>query len=180
MTLYQFYNADILDISLSKNESAIMYVDDMLLLAIANTFEKAHQMLSNMMIRQGGVTDWSTSHNSPLEYSKLALIDFAHQNNKQPRPHLHLPHKTIKPTDSAKYLGVVFDQNLNWTVQLANVVTKGTKWAAQIKRAVRPSWGITLKYVRRLYIGVALPKVLYAIDVWCTPLFSKDVGPNTK
>ena len=179
MALYQFYNADILDIPNSKNESAIAYVDDALLMATAKTFEEAHQMLSNMMTRQGGVTSWSTSHNSPLEYSKLALIDFAHQNTK-PRPNLQLPQITVKPVTSAKYLGVIFDQNLRWTAQLANVITKGSKWAAQIKRATRPSWGITPKYARRLYISTALPKILYAVDVWCTPLHGTEVGPRTK
>ena len=33
----------------------------------------------------------------------------------------------------------------------------------------RPSWGVTPKYARRLYIGVALPRMLYGIDVWCGP-----------
>ena len=179
MALYQFYNADILDIPNSANESAIAYVDDALLMATAGTFEEAHQTLYDMMTRQGGVASWSTSHNSPLEYSKLALIDFEHQNTKH-HPHLQLPQVTIKPITSTKYLGVIFDQNLRWTTQLANVVTKGTKWAAQIKRATRPLWGITPKYARRLYISAALPKILYAVDIWCTPLHDTEAGPRTK
>ena len=180
MALYQFYNADILDIPKTSNESAIAYVDDALLLTVADSFVQAHQMLANMMIRQKGVIDWSKSHNSPLEYSKLALIDFAHQNSTKPRSQLHLPHRTVDPAASAKYLGVYFDQNLNWSTQLAHVTEKGSKWAAQIKRAARPSWGITPKYARKLYISVALPKILYAIDIWCTPPRNTTEGPATK
>ena len=133
-----------------------------------------------MMTRQNGVIDWSTSHNSPLEYSKLALIDFAHQAVKKPRTPLHLPHKIIQPVTSAKYLGVIFDQNLNWKPQLAQVTAKGSIWASQIRRATCPSWGITLKYARRLFIGVALPKVLYAIDIWCTPTHSTEGGARAR
>ena len=180
MALYQFYNADLLDIPNAKHETAIAYVDDALLIATADTFAEAHHSLTSMMTRQNGVINWSTSHNSPLEYSKLALIDFAHQNCSKPRPQLHLPHKTLSPTTSVKYLGVFFDQNLKWNVQLANVMEKGSKWSAQIKRAARPSWGITPKYARRLYISVALPKVLYAIDVWCTPIHGAIAGPRLK
>jgi hypothetical protein len=66
-----------------------------------------------------------------------------------------------------KYLGVILDQNLDWKAQRAHAVKKGTKWAAQIRRIARPSWGITPKYARRLYISVALPRILYAADVWC-------------
>jgi hypothetical protein len=92
MALYQFYNADILDIPNANNESAIAYVENALLMATANTFEEAHQILASMMMRQNSIIEWSKSHNSPLEYSKLALIDFAHQNSGKPRPPLHLPH----------------------------------------------------------------------------------------
>src|SRR5216684_5544312 len=98
MALYQFYNADILDIPQSKTESAIAYVDDALLLAIASNFVEAHRQLAQMVTREGGVANWSKTHNSPLEYNKLALIDFAHQNNTKPQPALTLPHGTINPS----------------------------------------------------------------------------------
>jgi ribonuclease HI len=133
-----------------------------------------------MMTREGGVINWSTSHNSPLEYSKLALMDFAHQNNAKDRPHLTLPHGTIQPTASTKYLGVTFDQHLKWTTQHAQVIDKGLRWASQIRRAARPTWGITPKYARRLYISVALPKVLYAADIWCTLLQDAEAGPRKR
>ena len=98
MALYQFYNADILDILQSKTESAIAYIDDALLLAIASNFVEAHRQLAQMVTREGGVANWSKTHNSPLEYNKLALIDFAHQNNTKPQPALTLPHGTINPS----------------------------------------------------------------------------------
>src|SRR5258708_14211011 len=37
-------------------------------------------------------------------------------------------------------------------------------------------WGITPNYARKLYIGVALPKILYAAQVWYTPLQSRRNG----
>ena len=85
MVMYQFYNADLLDIPRDKSEGAIAYVDDTLLIATAERFKEAHNKLSNMMGREGGVTDWSKMHDSPLEYSKLALIDFAHRNSTKKR-----------------------------------------------------------------------------------------------
>jgi len=167
MTLYQFYNADLLDIPSNANEAAIAYVDDALMLAVAVTFDEAHQTLADMMSREGGVSDWSSSHNSPLELSKLALIDFAHPNSKKPRTPLQLQSTEVKPTDHARYLGVIFDQHLNWKAQHAHAIEKGAKWTAQIRRVTRLSWGVTPKYARRLYISVALPRILYGADVWC-------------
>jgi hypothetical protein len=60
MVLYQFYNADLLNIPKDASKDTIMYVNDTLMLATAKTFEQAHHKLANMMGREHGVTDWST------------------------------------------------------------------------------------------------------------------------
>jgi ribonuclease HI len=91
-----------------------------------------------------------------------------------------LPDITINPSKSTKYLGVILDQNLEWGEQLAYVQEKGSKWAAQIRRAVRPSWGLTPKAARRLYIRVAIPRILYGADVWCIPPHTTQDGERRK
>lgn len=179
MVLYQFYNADILDVPKQAKESAIAYVDDALILATAKDFNETHRLLLDMMTRDGGINDWSKTHNSPLEHSKLALIDFAHRNNRKERPKLTLPNVTLTPTQSTKYLGLMIDQHLNWKAQHAYAIEKGSKWASQIRRITRPSWGITPKYARRLYIGVALPRILYGSEIWCGPPAGTQAGPKS-
>lgn len=82
---------------------------------------------------------------------------------------LTLPNVTLSPFSSTKYLGIIINQHLNWKAQHAHTIDKGTKWASQIRRVARPSWGITPKYTRRLYIGVALPRILYGAEIWCGP-----------
>lgn len=54
MALYQFYNADILEIPSRPQESAEAYVDDAILTASAKSFKEAHGILANMMERNGG------------------------------------------------------------------------------------------------------------------------------
>jgi Reverse transcriptase (RNA-dependent DNA polymerase) len=179
MALYQFYNADIIDTPKSPDKAAKAFVDDALLIATAKTFTKAHGKLYNMMTRSRGIIEWSTTHNSPLEYSKLALIDFAHQKCTHERAPLELPNITITPTQSTKYLGVYFDQHLSWKTQHTHAIEKGTKWAAQIKRALRATWGLTLKHARQLYISIALPRILYGTDIWYPPpTQSRDSPPQ--
>ena len=180
MALYQFYNADILEIPRAPYESAEAYVDDAILIATAKNFEEAHNILTDMMLRDGGMIEWSKTHNSSIEYSKLALVDFAHHGVKKPRPPLILPSVTIEPSPNAKYLGIILDQNLNWAPQLAHVRGKGSKWTSQIRRLARPSWGLTPKGARKLFISVALPHIMYGIDVWCTPLHGHNARGNRK
>jgi len=145
------------------------YVDDLVMIAIVDMFPEAHNKLSSMMMRAGGVAEWSSQHNSPLEYSKLVLVDFAHRCSPKQREALRLPQIEIQPLVSTKYLGVIFNQNLEWKEQHAQAIGKGASWTMQIRRLTRPSWGLTPGNARRLYISVTIPRVLYAIDVWCVP-----------
>jgi hypothetical protein len=180
MTLYQYYNADILEIPNSPQESAEAYVDNTILIATAKTFKEAHEILAEMMTRSGGMVEWSKSHNSSIEYSKLALIDFSHHGVKKPRPPLTLPSITIDPSPHAKYLGIILDQHLNWAPQLVQVRGKGTKWTLQICRLTRPSWGLTPSGARKLYVSIALLHIMYGIDIWCTPLHRRNDRGSSK
>jgi hypothetical protein len=157
MVLYQYYNANILEIPNDSQEAAEAYVDNAILIATAKNFTDAHKILDNMMTRPNRMIEWSKSHNSPIEYSKLALIDFAHCGVKKMCPPFIIQGTTIEPTSSAKYLGIILDQNLNWAPQLAYISGKGSKWSSQIKRLTKPSWGLTPKGARKLFTSVALP-----------------------
>jgi len=179
MVLYQYYNMDLLDIPKCTKEDAVAYMDDTFMLASCKDFQSAHCKLAAMMGRAGGVEEWSKTYSSPLEYSKLTLINFTHRCKDTKSPTLYLPRRTIKLVESTKYLGVIFDRNLNWKAHQAYAVEKGAKWAAQIRRLMQPMWGITPNYAKCLYTSIALPRVLYAVDIWCTPMNSKHVGPKT-
>lgn len=113
MVLYQFYNADILDIPFCKNKVLIAYVNNALILAMGKDFYKIYDMLVDMMTREGSIYNWTLTHNSPIEHSKLALIDFAHPRKDVTRPDLKLPSITISPIESTRYLEIILDQHLN-------------------------------------------------------------------
>ncbi len=178
MILYLYYNADLLEILNSPCESAAAYVDDTILIASAKTFEETHQLIMTMMTREGGAIEWAKAHNSSFEPTKLALIDFSHQSKSITRPPLTILSTEIVLMASTKYLGVILDQNLTWKEQKANVVKKGSNWTAQIRRVARADWGLTPKQAKKLYTSVAIPRMLYAIDVWCAPP-RESIGLNT-
>ena len=137
-------------------------------------------MLVKMMTRTGGMIEWSKSHNSSIKYSKLALIDFSHHGVKKIRPPLMLPDVTVDPSPNAKYLGIILDQHLNWAPQLAQVHGKGVKWVSQIRRLARPTWGLTPKAAKKLFVSVALLWILYGIDILCTPLHRSNARGGKK
>ena len=57
MLLYLFYNADMLDVPSSNREDCLGYVDDIALTVEAKTFNDVHQMLQDMINREGGAKE---------------------------------------------------------------------------------------------------------------------------
>jgi hypothetical protein len=180
MALYQYYNADLIDIPARASEAVAVYVDNAILIASASNFMQADNILADMMTRPGGAIEWSDRHNFKFEFSKLALIDFTHRNSKKQRSPLILPNMTIEPSPSTKYLGVYMDQHLNWNTHIAHAIKKGTIWSSQIRRVAAPSWGLTPRYARKMYSSVAIPKILYAVDIWGMPKAIETTATNKK
>ena len=87
MILYAFYNAPLIETALHKHETSIGFVDDCMYLAVADSLPEAHDMIKNMMERPNGGFSWSTSHNSPFELTKLALMNFPHPRHNRSEEH---------------------------------------------------------------------------------------------
>ena len=180
MILYQYYNAGLLDIPVNAKEMAAAYVDDAILVATGKDFVETHKILADMMCRKGGAVEWSRDHNSNFEYSKLALIDFAHRNSRKPHMNLTLPRIMLEPARSTKYLGVYVDQHLAWNTHMAHAMKKGAIWSSQIRRVTAPAWGLTPQHARRMFISVALPRILYVADIWGIPKPINETATNKR
>ena len=46
---------------------------------------------------------------------------------------------------------------------------KGTKWVWQYKRLAKVSNGVSAKYMRWFYLTVAIPRMMYAADLFLVP-----------
>ena len=54
---------------------------------------------------------------TPLELSKLALVDFAHCQSQKSRLISQLPQREVKPVTNTKYPGVFFNQSC-WNLRV--------------------------------------------------------------
>jgi hypothetical protein len=128
------------------------------------------------MEREGGGFTWSEEHSSNYALDKLAVTHFTRKRMPDPQqpkktilisaPDLVLRGRKVKVEHSYKYLGIYMDSQLRWTTQTHEAIAKATKWNRHL---TKPSQGLSIKLMRRLYITVAIPKMTYSLDVWYTP-----------
>ena len=184
MIYYTFYNAGLLEISPpdAQDEYQFGYVDNVSLLAIGDDFAEAHRRLSDMMARPGGAFDWSESHGSQFELSKLAVMNFS--------PKSHLPKSltllhpctnrttTVQSVQAYKFLGVLLDPKLKWTAQTERATRSAEAWINLVHRLARTSTSISAKGMRQLYLSIAVPKMTYAAEVWYA--LPRKMNPSSK
>ena len=174
MMFYAFYNAGLLELSPpgSTDERQFGFVDDVTLLATGPTFVETHEKLKSMMERTGGAFNWSESHNSPFELTKLALMNFAprHTNDTPLTIHHAKMNRTttVKAATTYRFLGVLFDPKLRWKAQREKAARSATTWINLVKRLSRTASGVSAGGMRQLYLAVAVPKITYAAEVWYT------------
>jgi Reverse transcriptase (RNA-dependent DNA polymerase) len=177
---YLLYNSDLVDISCRKNgENILLFVDDTAITVTGKDFAETHNKLRDIMNRRKGVFKWAERHNCTFRVEKFQLLDLSgkwvpHPLNPRrriplPRRALLLGNQRIPSKETAKFLGIVVDNKLNWKGQCAAALANGQDWLIQFSRLAKTSQGIRAKFIRQLYLSIAIPRMLYAADIFLTP-----------
>jgi ribonuclease HI len=131
----------------------------------------------------------STHHNSPFELSKTVLMNF-------PRSHRDLAPGALslaKPNSdgtvslslvhlvpSYKYLGVIFDPKLRWSLHQTKALMTASFWSSRIWRLSKAASGVSSAGMKQLYNTVAVPRFTYGAEVWYTYLHKPVGSKKTK
>jgi len=164
---------------LKASESAVTFVDDMLMLAHASTLTEANTKLIDMMEHPGSRLDWSCTHHCDFTMDKFRVMgltikwepDWSRRAHARPvqRLPIILSGAEIPVVYTHKFLSILVDQELWWKEQANYALQKGMKWVTQYCRLAKPSKGVSAKYMRHFYVSVALPRMLYAADLFLIP-----------
>ena len=155
--LYIIYNTPLLCIRLPPRRAAmLLFVDDVAIITSGPTFADTHTLLTDIMEKEGGVLEWARLHNCSFGIEKFQLLDASRRCNLLRTP-LVLGQQSIASRTSAKFLGVIVDNQLRWKEQGAAALRKGQAWVGQICRLSQATKGVSRAHMRRLYLAIAVP-----------------------
>jgi len=154
-------------------------MDNTLLLAHGKTLSDTNYWLKCMMTRSGGRLDWSSSHQCEFTVDMFGVMGLMRRREPSPLPGpktrpiqrcpIFLQGVKVLAVTTHKFLGVILDQELCWRTHLHYALQKGTKWVSQYCQLSKLLKGVSPKFMRWFYISVAMPKMLYAADLFLIP-----------
>ena len=185
------YNHQILKVfKKTCKETGFLFVNDTAILVTGPDFNITHAKLREVMVREGGVMEWARTHNCTFGMEMFQLLDLSRCKVKdpirlrkripQPRSNMELNRQIIKSTSSIKFLGLHIDRELRWKEQIAVAIGKGREWLSQCRRLAKTSTGVASWQIRRLYLGVVKPKMLYGADIFLGPAMHSETIKNRK
>jgi hypothetical protein len=160
--LYMFYNSDLLDIPASPHLS-LGFIDD-IAYGVQGLTDKGNVEKLQEMLEQA--EEWRQKHGAQFEKTKYVLIHFTRNRNLSTDAAIEITGTTIKPSNDARYLGVIFDKKLQFKEYTQYAVKKGTKFTLAISSAAKAIWGAEFKYTRQLFTAVIAPRIDYAASIW--------------
>ncbi|KAJ7780701.1 hypothetical protein DFH07DRAFT_729258, partial [Mycena maculata] len=86
----------------------------------------------------------------------------------------------VKPEKAVKLVGIWLDENLTFKQQGAAALAKGHEWLVNFRRLARVTGGVGPAYVRRLYLGICVPRMFYGAEVWLVPRQQREKGMNRR
>ena len=168
--LYMFYNADLLDVAAQHRARGLGFIDDIVYSIQGNTDKENARKLKCVL---NEAEEWRKKHGAQFETSKYILVHYTRNRWRETKASVTANGITIEPSNEAKYLGVIFDQELRFKSHLQQVIKRGTNAAMALSSIAKCIWGAPYMQIRQRFQAVVALRKDYAAIVWHRP---KDDG----
>ena len=142
---------------------ASMFVDDIL---IAYAHHSPREVESRLQNSVNTITDWADKNGFKFSEKKTKAMQFFKKSQPAYKTNLTLKGKTIPLVDHAKFLGLIFDEKLNWGPHISNLKARCNKDLNLMKSLTATQWGANQETLMKLYRVVMRPKIDYGSIVY--------------
>ena len=141
---------------------SISFADDATLFCRDKSLHELPTVINNGL---GNVMKWLNANRSSLNIDKINFMIFRPKGKNEICPSIYINGSIIKEVDSAKFLGIIIDNKLNWLEHIKCISRKIAKGTGIIIKACKSFETETLL---NLYNALIFPYISYCIHVWGT------------
>ncbi|KAL7370583.1 hypothetical protein ABVT39_004871 [Epinephelus coioides] len=110
---------------------------------------------------------WANMWRVKLNPTKTQCVIFTRHPRKNHQINLKLYGRTLQVTPTAKFLGVTFQQNMQWTAHIADMENEARRRLNPLKVLCRKEGGANPETASRVYQSYSRPLFEYAAPAWC-------------
>ena len=157
--LFAFFNADLVDQPVDSQGGASAFIDDYFRWRVGGSVPENLSKIQSEDVPC--IEEWARRTGSCFAAEKTELIHLTRKKGEHREGQIIFDGTDVKPSPTAKLLGVVFDQRLRWKEHVQQVIKRATKTAIALSRLrhLRP------EQIRQLYQACIAPIVDYASTV---------------
>lgn len=165
--LFGFFNSDLVDQPVDYQGGASAFIDDYFRWRAGPSAEDNIQKIQEEDIPR--IEAWARKTGSSFAAEKTVLMHLTRSKKQHAIGQITMNGTIVKPADTAKLLGVVFDKEMRWKEHVQQAVKRVTRLNIALGglRHLRP------EQMRQLYQACVAPIVDYASTVWHNPLRDK-------
>ena len=115
------------------------------------------------------VSAWAKCFKIQFNTSKTKAVLFS-RARKTKDLRLYMNQTEIEMVNNFKYLGIFFDNKLNWKKHISEVCKKAKNLVHHLKRGISVKWGMSGEAFKSIYESAILPVVNYGAIVWGSAL----------
>ena len=142
-----------------------LFADDYNISLRSSNPNRAHRLLQKCL---NSISSWCTQNGFRFSAHKTHLVIFKSRNPSPHIPPLKLQNFEIPIHNSAKMLGLHFDQNLTWSSHIKILKAKCIRALSVIKYLSHPSKGCNRKILLQLYKSLIRSRLDYGAPIYNT------------
>lgn len=140
--LYILYNSSLLRQAEGEEATIAMgFIDDVAFLTAQDNHDDVQRSLQQLANKE---LAWGKRHRAAFDRLKSQWMFLTHRKSPTPTPSIALEEVILTPQPHVKWLGVLVDSKLNFSLHIKTQAAKGLKSAHQLSSLARTGWGIPL------------------------------------
>ena len=141
-----------------------LFADDGMLFVEGKSVQSIGKTTRNMQTALTQVHTWCDEWGFKLSSDKSVAVMFSLKQS--PPPRLTIDGRTVKIQESARFLGMIFDQRLTWREHIEYVTGVSRKRLNLMRAISGQTWGCNMSTLRTVYLALVRSKIAYGAAVY--------------
>ena len=140
-----------------------LYADDLAVYCSGCSLPDVHTRLQRAV---NTIVDWADGHGFKFSTAKSVAMHFTRSRSREVPPHIIVNESPIVYEQSVKFLGMLLDPRLDWSLHLSNLRQKVLRSFDLLRVVSGHSWGADQATLLRLYSALCRSKLDYGSQIY--------------